>query len=520
MWSGFWRSLKERWTSTSRQLRILLLGGVAIVLVAAIVIVLILNHTEYMVLYNNLTPAENAEVFAQLQEIGVQPRMEGTALLIPASQENAVRMHLAVRAHRLGPGQGFEIYQMSGGLTATQEDRRFFATAQAEANLAAMIRTFPEVRDVQVTIRQQDNAPFIFESDRLPASVAVRLEMMPGRRLRPEQIQGIVNLILTSVQGVSEDNISIVDDTGDLRLMLGDSTGDRHIQMLHLTEQINEVFRRRILRMLHLVYGEGRVEVSVNSVLDTTERTVTRIEYLPIDPDDPRNNPVDFWEQEFERSVLGRPAEGVPGATDNIDVPMYLRELDDTDAFHVYSRSLIDFLVGSEHTTFIDDGLDIVDMTVAVVIDADTLPVGERDIILDLVAGASGVQPDRISVQNLAFHRDEAPAETPLTMLALFFRNPFLLAAAILAILIIIGLTVWLIIAARRRKREAMMAPDLMEAEDPATLMELMAMQDEDFEPIQLPETQEQKLRNQIKNLADSDPEIVAQLIKTWLLSA
>ena len=41
-----------------------------------------------------------------------------------------------------------------------------------------------------------------------------------------------------------------------------------------------------------------------------------------------------------------------------------------------------------------------------------------------------------------------------------------------------------------------------------------------EYEPIQLVDTQEQKLKAQIRDLAVSDPEIVAQLIKTWLVNA
>ena len=514
--AGLWLSFKERWQNTSRQLRILLLGGGAAVLIAALVVVLVLNHTNYVVLYNNLTVAENAEVLALLQESGVQGVLEGNTILIPQSQENQARMAIAMRGFPVRPS-GHEIYQMGTGLTATQADRNFFENAQATENLANMIRTFPEVRDVQVTINQQESTSFVFAGDRLPASVAVMIERMPGRSLRPEQVSGIINLILASVPGLSEENISISDETGDLRFMLEGSSGDIHAQRLQLTEQVNQLFRRRILDMLHSVYGEGRVEVRVNSVLDTTERTVDSVTYIPWDENDPTNNPVNFTESEFERTTLGQAVGGVPGATDNVDVPMYGAEADDGEGTHFYRRDIIDFLVSSERAMIVNAGFDIVDMSVAVVIDSESLPGGERDVVLDLVAAASGVQAANISVQNLAFSRPESEATQPATI----FNNPLFWVLIVLLVLIIAFVAVMMIMAAKKRKEAAnAVIVEAFDYTEDNSLAGMMSAGEEDFEPIQLPETQEQKLKSQIKDLADTDPEIVAQLIRTWLLSA
>ena len=511
--SELWISIKMRWSSLSRQIRILLLGGIAVTLVAAMVVVIILNHTEYIVLYNNLTPAQNAEVVTQLQSVGVTPRMEGTALLIPASQENAVRMHLAIMGMPLGSETGFEVYQLGQGLTSTQSERDFFQNAQAEAVLASMIRTIPEVMDVRVTINQRESGAFIFQDERLPASVAIVIERLPGRNLRPEQVQGILNLTLAAVPGLHESNISIMADGEDLTLMLSAAGGDRHAQIMRLTEQLNESYRRRVLGMLTRMFGYDHVDVRVNVMLDTSDLITESITYIPFDPTNPRNNPVDFFESEFERTWLGVPAEGVPGATDNIDVPMYAAEVDDGAGVHVYARNVIDFLVSSEHTLLTHDGFFVSDLSVSVLIDAEELPVGLRDQVTNLVAMASGAPPERIAVQYHQFPRDIAEDEEAVSI----FRNPWFWVAVAVLLLLIAALIVYLVI--RRRRQQAALAHAL-DLEEQASLMELMAAGDEEFEPIQLPETQEQKLKNQIRDLAESDPEIVAQLIKTWLMSA
>ncbi|MCL2579656.1 MAG: flagellar M-ring protein FliF [Oscillospiraceae bacterium] len=516
--ADFWFSFKERWQNTTRQLRILLLGGGAVVLISALVAVLVLNHTEYTVLYNNLTVGENAEVLVLLNNQGVNARLEGNTILVPSDQEGLARMSVAMHGFPVRP-LGYEIYMMGTGLTATQSDREFFYNAQAVQNLASVIRAFPEVRDVQVIINQQETGSFVFAGDRLPASVAIMIDRMPGRNLRAEQIQGIINMTMASVPGLSEENIAISDDTGNLRMMLDVNTGvDVHAQRLHLTEQVNQIFRRRIMDLLIPVYGEGGVEVRVNSVLDTTERSSEAMTYIPWDENDPANNPINFMESEQEQTTVGGPVGGVPGANDNVDVPQFGALADDNGNIHYYNRVVTDFLVSSERTMWNEGGFTIDSMSAAVIIDADALPNGERDVILDLVAMASGIPLANISVQNLAFSRpDGEEAYQPTTI----FQNPLFWVGIALIILIVAGMTVWMILAAKKKKAAAAaLIVEPFDYTEEASLAGMMPASEETFEPIQLPETPEQKLKGQIKDLADTDPEIVAQLIRTWLLSA
>jgi len=176
-----------------------------------------------------------------------------------------------------------------------------------------------------------------------------------------------------------------------------------------------------------------------------------------------------------------------------------------------------DYLVGSTKSQIIKEGLDITDMTVAVIIDADSLPEGQLEQIRNLVAATSGIKgdenyaiADKISVQNIKFNTPVTPDD--ITSDPRLQRVLILTGIAIAAIVIIFTI----IIILMRRKRQQQAAEE--EAYQESTLLDLMNHQEDSFEPIVLPETNEQKLKSQIKDLAATDPEIVAQLIKTWLM--
>jgi flagellar M-ring protein FliF len=513
---NFWGTCREWWAGKSKGTRLLLLGSLAFILITALLMVMWINHTDYIVLYDNLTVAENAGVLAQLQEMGVQGQLDGTRILIPSDQENRVRMRLAMTSLP-DSGFGFSTYAQGGGLTATQADRDRYGNFQDQERLEAMIRTFPEVREAHVTITMPETSVFVLQSQTEQPRVAVKIQKMPGRQISGEQVRGILNLVLHSVPGLTEENISIVDEAGDMKVLLG---GDGVADKLKLTEEINETIRRRVTELLIPIYGPEGVVVRVNSVLDTdTRRTTSTLYELP-DPDNPDSALVNYFEEEYQRQAANQPAQGVPGANDNINIPQYAGQIQDdgTGAYYSHHR-IYDYLYSSTITEIEKQGLEITDMTLAVLIDADTLPNGQRDQILDLAIGASGIPGDKISVQNIGF-RQEA-VEEPI-----FTQNSFWLIIAITAgALALLVILIGLAIMSRRKKQQDQDALVYEEYDQDEygelTLAELMQPQAaEDFEPIQLVETQEMKLKAQIKDLADSDPEIVAQLIKTWLMSA
>ncbi|MDR2909172.1 MAG: flagellar M-ring protein FliF [Oscillospiraceae bacterium] len=508
---NFWSGLRDWWTGKSKSVRILLLGSLAFILGASLFITMLLGRSDYIVLYNNLTSAEYMEILAKLETAGIAAKVENNSLLVSAEQESAARMQLAVSNYP-DSGFGYDTFALGGGLTSTQYQQQRYDTFQLQERIEASIRTFPEIYDAHVTIAMPETSSFVLADDKQPPSVAIKLEKNPGQSVTAEQVQGILNLVRTSVTGLTEDNISIVDEQGDMKYLLG--TGG-YSSRLTLMEEINETIRRRVLNMLVPIYGESGVRVQVNSELDTSQKSSEVTTYSPIDPENPALQIKDYDESEYQRTTDGTVAQGVPGANDNTNVPQYSAEIaDDGTGSYYYNHLINDYLVNSTREQIVKDGYEIVGMSMSILIDADTLPNGQRDQILDLAASASGVLTDNISVQNIRFA--QAPAAEPESIISAPNRLWLIIAICLAALMLLIIL---ILAMASRKKKQQQQEDDTDVLVYEESLMDLMDRQEE-FEPIQIPETQEQKLRAQIKDLADTDPEIVAQLIKTWLLSA
>lgn len=506
--------IKETWGKASRAARIIFLSVVAVVLIGGLVLTMILNRKDYIVLFNDLNSTENANVIAVLNNAGITYNADNGRLLVEAKDENKARLELAVQGFA---NSGFNDYTLanSGGLTATQQDKDRNALYNTQNRLQATIELFPEISRAVVTISAPQKNMFVLQGEDTPVSASVTIQKKPGRDLTPEQVRGIVNIVRDSVQGLSDENISVVDERGDLKSML-DLNEDFNNKKLNLTEQVNKSLRDHIVTMVQPPYGAGNINVVVMTELNTDSKVAEHTTYQPLDPANPTNNPLDY--AEFSRDKSGddfAQAQGVPGAQDNVQTPQYAaQEAEAANSQYYSSHDIYDYLVSSLREQIVKDGFTIERATASILINATSLPDGERDAIIALASNASGIAKENITVQSIKFATNVIPDEpTARDLTRVFIISGLgLLALCIMLIIILTAIS-------RRRKAQQEMEALAVEEDQMASLHDLMN-EDIEFEPIALVESNEQKLKLQIKDLAESDPEIVAQLIKTWLISS
>lgn len=503
-------SLREMWGKASRKMRLVFLGCVAGVLLLALVLTLVLNHKTYVMLFNDLSNTENAQAIAVLNDAGITYKVDNGRLLVEARDEDNARLQLAVAGFA---NSGFTTYDLanSGGLTATQQDKDRNARYDLQNRLQKTIELFPEVGTAVVTISVPQKNLFVTQGDDSAPTASITIQKKAGGELTAEQVRGIVNIVKSSVSGLTEANISIVDERGDLKAML-DLNEDFNNKKLNLTEQVNRSLENHILKAVQPPYGSGHVNVVVMTSLNTDSRVAEQITYQPWDPDNPTNNPLDYAEYSRDKSGDGfSTAAGVAGAQDNVGTPQYAAQEAEAQGSDYYSsRDIYDFLVNSLREQIVKDGFTIEKASASILIDAGSLSDEDRSAIITMAANASGIARENITVQNMRFATpevDNGPTTRDLTTVFII-SGVGLLALCILLIIVLTAIS---------RRRKAQEAAAAAQAEE-ANLVDLMN-EAQEFEPISLVESSEQKLKLQIKDLAESDPEIVAQLIKTWLVS-
>jgi len=148
-----------------------------------------------------------------------------------------------------------------------------------EGELTKTIQSIPEISKARVHIVIPEKA--LFEKDQKKPTASIVLTMKSNRSIGKLNIEGIQNLVACSVEGMSPNDVTIVDSKGkilshhtDEDQTLASITAKQHEQ----TQQVEEYYRRKIQSMLDGVLGIGNSEARVTAELNfrQIEETITK----------------------------------------------------------------------------------------------------------------------------------------------------------------------------------------------------------------------------------------------------
>jgi flagellar M-ring protein FliF len=237
--------------------------------------------TEPMaLLYGDLDLRDSAQVVEQLARSHIPYRIaaNGTQILVAADQVPEARLALAKEGLPAGGSVGYEIFDRSDGLAATEFQQKINETRALEGEIARSIRAMQGVRAVRVHLVLPRREPFARE--RQDAQASVMLTTAGVGRLDGESIQAILNLVSAAVPGLRPQNIAIVDTRGNLLARAGQPVGQSAKALS--TEEVRRATEVRLSRaveeMLERSLGAGRVraEAAVRMSFDRLNQTEER----------------------------------------------------------------------------------------------------------------------------------------------------------------------------------------------------------------------------------------------------
>ncbi|MHA7815443.1 MAG: flagellar basal-body MS-ring/collar protein FliF [Pseudohaliea sp.] len=292
--------------------QLLLLLGLAAAVAVGVWVVLWSREDSYRVLFSNLTDRDALEIVQVLESSGVPNRYEpgGGAVLVPADQVHAARLQLASQDLPNSGGVGFEMLNESNGISDSQfvENARFKRALEVE--LQRTIASISAVAGARVHLAVPRQTVFV--RDRSPAGASVLVNLYPGRRLEPGQVESIVNLIASSVPDMERGQVTVVDQNGSLLTRdpeAEEANGANSID--EQAERIEQRLTRRVEELLAPIVGPDNVQAQVAVSLNPEIREETQELYDP-------ESQVVRSEQLSEQPATGLgDGLGVPGALSN-----------------------------------------------------------------------------------------------------------------------------------------------------------------------------------------------------------
>lgn len=524
-----------------------LMVGLAASVALGVAVVLWAQEPNYQPVLGDLSSYNPQDITTILDQNNIDYRLEPRtgALLVPAEDVYNARLKLAAEGVTDERTIGFELLDQERGLGTSQFMETISYRRGLEGELARTISSMRNVRNARVHLAIPKRSVFVRDARTPTASVF--LEVFAGRRLEQEQISAIVNLVAGSIPELTKDNVTVVDQSGNLLTGRREASSRQQMQdQYEYNARVEERLTGRVASIVGPIVGDGRFRAEVTADLDFS--SVEQAEEL-FNPD---QQAVRSERELTEQRSTGY-LSGVPGALSNqppgeTSVPEQAAPGqggeggDETPPpVNVRSESTRNFEMDRTVSYVRQEQGRVKRLTVAVAVDdmkvvdpqtgeVSYQPWPEQELqrltmlIRDAV-GYSAVRGDSVTVMNTAFAPEEAIAfEEPG-----FWEQPWFwdlmkqVLAGLVILILVLGLlrpTLKSLSGSGRRERggdlEGADGYDEMKGlGSDSELREALSSQDELLLP-GATDSYDRQL-NALKGLITEDPARVAQVMRQWV---
>lgn len=514
-------SVKEYWVqlTPTRKKIFAIIAGVVLAFAVSVTVFLNFNSGSYVLLYENMAKAESAEVYNALQDLQIPARMANGEVEVPRDSKEYAKAQLAMQ-NIPKTTLSYDIFNGSGGLTTTDFEKRQLLVQQLQNRLQDTIRQYEGIKNAYVTlsIAQESNRVWETSSPRSTGSVSVVLQ--PGYTLSRDQVSGIKYLVASSVGStMTASDVKVIDAATSISLKSREDTdmnsADIGLERLGFEDRIESRLVEKALNVLTIAYAPEDIRVSATVALDYNKMLTESKQYSP-SPDSKNNSGVLSHEDQSHVSDGSDIAGGVVGEENNTDTPVYVDQNNDGTIDYINSSSSRDYAVSYITQQIEKDQAELISASLAITIKGE-LDDLTRTSIIENVSKATNIQEANISVQN--FVVSDGQAATAAQPTASLFSDPiFVMIVAALGVLLLIILIVIIVLIRRRRKLKKA-AESAANAPEPVGLdlqRDLEARKRMLMEGAELSK-QENAITDEMKDFARENPEITANILRTWL---
>jgi len=301
-------------TQSANGRKLFLMLGIAAVVAIMAGIWMWSQKPDYRVLFSNFSDKDGGAIVAVLQQMNVPYKYSegGGAILVPADQVHDLRLKLAAQDLPKGGNVGFELMENQKLGTSQFLEQVNFQRA-LEGELAQTIQAISAVQAARVHLALPKSSVFVREQQKPTASVLI--DLAPGRALDPAQVNAIIHLLASSVPDLTADNVTIVDQNGNL---LSDNTGKSGNDGLDPTQlkyiqTIQHEIAERIEAIITPIVGANNVHAEVTADIDFSHSEQAAETYKP----NPAPDTAIRSQQTSETLNDNNTASGIPGALSN-----------------------------------------------------------------------------------------------------------------------------------------------------------------------------------------------------------
>lgn len=273
------------------------------------------QQPDYRVLFSNFTDRDGGAIVASLQQLNVPYKYSegGSAILVPSNQVHDARLKLAAQGLPKGGNVGFELMENQKlGISQFLEQVNYQRALEGE--LARSIQAVSAVQTARVHLAIPKSNVFIREQQKPTASVL--LNLYPGRTMDQQQVSAIVHLVASSVPELAAKNVTVVDQNGNLLSDTSKQIANNNLDpaQLKYVQDYQENIVKRIESIISPIVGAQNVRAEATADIDFSRSEQAAETYRPNSP--PESSTIRS-QQSSESYNKGLNASGIPGALSN-----------------------------------------------------------------------------------------------------------------------------------------------------------------------------------------------------------
>jgi flagellar M-ring protein FliF len=538
------QQFKEVWGRLNPWQKGLLVGIPTLLFAGMLAFILLSSKAHYEVLYSHLEEKDAAEVTAELKKENIPYRIASkdnfVLVLVPSEKVYDTRLNLAGQGLPRGNGVGYEIFdQPKWGTTDFTQKVNYKRALEGE--LQRTIGNLQQIQTARVSIVIPE--PELFTEQEKPTTASVVLEMKQDAILKREQVRGIVHLVAASVEGLKPENVEVIDSKGNIlsgfiqeeaednnqETVSGGSSLTQQAKLtlheMEVRQNFEKDLERKVTAMLTKVMGgNNRIAVSVSAELNFDKTEADSEVFEPVvDGQGIARSTQSKKEQYvgdggFPSNVVG----GVPGTDTNI--PGY-QAISGSNAQYSKEENTTNFEINRtvKHNVMAPGSPKRISIGVFV----DNLQPQQVLAIKSAVVAAAGLdlnRGDQVDVENMPFDNSQEVANLKETQMETQQNFVMTLLKVGLLVLMAFGVLLFLrsLLKPKREKKYVEALDDLGEEPVVVPQVEDIITTDVTAEDLARAESareakKREAVRKEVFEMANRNPENVAQIIKKWL---
>ena len=236
----------------------------ALTAVAAAIVFVSMREPNMTTLYASVSDADKSKIYESLKNMGMDVELDPATgeVLIPTNDYHQARISLSAQGLPEYSANGFEdIDNLPLGVSRSVETIKLKKVQENE--LSRSIAEISSVQAARVHLALPEKSVFIRNQTAPTASVFVTLKN--GRQLDQTKVRAITNLVASSIPGMGQSGVSIIDQSGRLLSYSPDNPDEIMADsQLAYRMRLEGIYRSRIQSLVAPIVGASNVNAQVN----------------------------------------------------------------------------------------------------------------------------------------------------------------------------------------------------------------------------------------------------------------